>query len=161
MRSRSEAARQGSGSDGAADAPQMSRAERAEARKRELEQAPSEPTSADTPAPHPEVTAASRREANREAVRAARFDVPASTAGREGDRVLVTIGKQILYPVKYNGFEVGPLSLEVQLDPGETFEAAYQRARLVLAQLFEAEYDLQLRAFKDRLEHSRQSMKED
>src|SRR5690349_15140793 len=49
-----------------------------------------------------------------------------------GDSITVTIGKEILYPVKFNGVEVGPLSMTVRIRQGETAGKAYERARVVL-----------------------------
>lgn len=73
----------------------------------------------------------------------------------DGAAVTVTIGKTNLCPVKYNGFDVGPLSMTVKVGRTETPVEAYQRARLVLTELYEAEFSLRLQDFKRHLEAAR------
>lgn len=73
----------------------------------------------------------------------------------DGASVTVTIGKTNLCPVKYNGFDVGPLSMTVKVGRTETPVEAYQRARLVLTELYEAEFSLRLQDFKRHLEAAR------
>lgn len=77
-----------------------------------------------------------------------------------GDSLTVTMGKEILYPVKFNGVEVGPLSATVRIRPGETAAQAWGRARGVLEQLFEAEFDLQVKQLADHLGRARDRVRE-
>ena len=76
-------------------------------------------------------------------------------ASYDGASITVTIGKTNLCPVKYNGFDVGPLSMTVKVGRMETPVQAYQRARLLLTELYEAEFSLRLQDFKRHLEAAR------
>jgi hypothetical protein len=73
-----------------------------------------------------------------------------------GDTLTVTMGKELIFPVKFNGFEVGPLSTTVTVRDGETPAHAYDRARGVLEQLYAAEFDLQLAQFVEHVDRARQ-----
>lgn len=64
-----------------------------------------------------------------------------------GDSLTVTIGKEIIFPVKFNGVEVGPLSMTVRVRAGETAGQAYTRARIVLEHLFETEFAVRMKDF--------------
>jgi hypothetical protein len=44
-----------------------------------------------------------------------------------GDKIVVTIGEQNFMPHRYQGFRVGPFSVETQLLEGETYLDAYNR----------------------------------
>lgn len=59
-----------------------------------------------------------------------------------GDRVLVTHGKEVFFPVKFQCFEVGPVSFETAVGPGEDLPTAYARASAVAAAMFEAEFTM-------------------
>lgn len=59
-----------------------------------------------------------------------------------GDSVSVTAGKEIFFPVKFQGFEVGPISFQTAIGPGESLEQAYGRASSVVAAMFEAEFNM-------------------
>lgn len=48
-------------------------------------------------------------------------------------RVTVSWGKELYSPVKYESYEVGPFSLEVEIREGEDVEAALDRAHDFLA----------------------------
>ena len=73
----------------------------------------------------------------------------------EGDSVEISIGKSVLWPIKFNGFEVGPITLSVRVRKGETIADAYSRARLSAAVLFQAEYDIKLLEFEGQLAAAR------
>lgn len=101
-----------------------------------------------------------RRQAERTAANGEKVVPAGGHAGNaaaldEGDVLTVTMGKEVIYPVKYNGFEVGPLSMTVTVRKGETAASAYDRARGVLEQLYETELDLQLKQFVEHLDKAR------
>jgi hypothetical protein len=136
-------------SDGTAG---TSRAERAAARQARLAQA------AEGREPEPEVRA-DKRALDAATASAPRFPATLDEAMEatrprpmHGDRVKVTIGKMMFCPVKYQGYEVGPLSLEVEVQDGEDYLAAYNRARLLLTVMFEAEHELQRKEFDAHVE---------
>jgi hypothetical protein len=88
-----------------------------------------------------------------------RGDAGSATAASAGDELTVTIGKSSLFPVRYNGLEVGPLSMSVRLRQGETPAEAYGRARAVLEELYQAELDLRLKEFVDHLDEARKRVR--
>lgn len=77
----------------------------------------------------------------------------------EGDEIDVTVGKSTFYPVKHNGFDVGPIRVTVRLDRGESTGDAFRRARLVATQLYEAEFQIRLKEFSDMLGEGRQAVR--
>jgi hypothetical protein len=68
-----------------------------------------------------------------------------------GEEVEVTRGKETFFPVKFNGFDVGPISVRVVRREEETGEEAYIRAATSAAVMFQAEFDLKLAQYFDRL----------
>jgi len=72
-----------------------------------------------------------------------------------GDSLTVTIGKEIIFPVKFNGVEVGPLSMTVRIRVGETAGQAYTRARIVLEHLFETEFAVRIKDFIAHVDEAR------
>lgn len=56
------------------------------------------------------------------------------------------LGKQIIYPVKFNGYEVGELEALVSLEPGETVGDAYRR---VMPQLRELRAEMAKDAYEE------------
>lgn len=76
-----------------------------------------------------------------------------------GDSIEVTIGRSIIYPVKFNGLEVGPLTMSVRVRQGETPGQAWSRARSVLEELYQAELDLRLKEFVDNLDEARKRVR--
>ena len=80
----------------------------------------------------------------------------------EGDQLLVTIGKETYYPggaQKFNGFEVGPMSVTVTIRKNETAAQAWVRGRSVLENLFEAELVLRIDEFVAHLDQARKTVR--
>jgi len=75
-----------------------------------------------------------------------------STELGAGATITVTIGKEVFWPVKHNGFEVGPISVAITVGTGESARDAYVRARTVAATMFEAEFELRRVQFFNHLE---------
>lgn len=69
-----------------------------------------------------------------------------------GDTVDATIGKETFYPIKFNGFDVGPIRVTTTVREGETGDDAFLRARGSAEAMFLAEFDLKLRDYFKRLE---------
>lgn len=59
-----------------------------------------------------------------------------------GDHFVVTVGEEKFFPVKFQGFTVGPVSFETVVGPGEDAAAAYSRASAVAHAMFEAEFQM-------------------
>lgn len=70
---------------------------------------------------------------------------------RPGEKLLVTLGPQKFFPVKFNGFEVGPFAAELTVREGETGEQTFLRAHSMLSRLDEAEFALSWDRCKQRL----------
>jgi hypothetical protein len=58
-----------------------------------------------------------------------------------GEVLEITLGKTTIFPVKFNGFEVGPFTIRGELRPGESYAAGYTRLRSILRDLMSAEID--------------------
>lgn len=85
---------------------------------------------------------------------AGRMHVPVgSLAG--GDTFTVTTGQETYYPVKYNGYTVGPVSHTTSVRAGESAEDAWMRASLVCELLFEAEFQVKTELYFKRLREVR------
>ena len=67
-------------------------------------------------------------------------------------RLTVVWGEEYFQPVQYNGFKVGPFSLEVDIQQGVTVEATYHAAWIILDQLARKQFDEKLDAYLDRLQ---------
>ena len=79
-----------------------------------------------------------------------------------GDQLLVTLGKEVYYPggaQKFNGFEVGPMSITVSVRKNESAAQAWVRGRTVLEQLFEAELVLRIDEFVEHLDKARKTVR--
>lgn len=59
-----------------------------------------------------------------------------------GDRVEVTVGRQVFNPEKYCSFEVGPVRVSVTVREGESGAEAYVRASTAAQTMFESEYQI-------------------
>lgn len=70
---------------------------------------------------------------------------------RPGETLTVTIGQETFKPLDYHSFSVGPIVVGITIQPGETAEQAYSRARIAAETLFEAEFELKVKSFKDHL----------
>jgi len=70
---------------------------------------------------------------------------------RPGDTLTVVIGAETYYPVKFNGFTVGPLSATTVIRPDEKAGDAYSRVHRYLSVLFETELQIKRQQFKARL----------
>ncbi len=57
-----------------------------------------------------------------------------------GDRIHFTAGKETFYPGRAIGFEVGPITVETSIGPGEEAGDAYARAVTTAYVMFEAEF---------------------
>lgn len=68
----------------------------------------------------------------------------------------MTAGKEHYTPQPGNGFEVGPVSVEVTLRMGEGVDEFFLRAHRTLDIAFEAEFDLKRRQFWARLAESKE-----
>lgn len=81
-----------------------------------------------------------------------------------GDQLLVTMGKEVYYPggaQKFQGFEVGPMSITVSIRKGESGAQAWVRGRSVLEHLFEAELKLRIAEFVEHLDVARKTVRGD
>lgn len=79
-----------------------------------------------------------------------------------GDSLTITMGKEVYYPggsQKFNGFEVGPMSITVTIRAGESAAQAWVRGRSVLEHLFEAELDLRISEFVEHLDIARKTVR--
>jgi len=76
-------------------------------------------------------------------------------AADPGDVITVTRGAERYCPVKYNGFDVGPVSVTVTVREGESHAEAYMRATATCDVLMQVEFDIKLKEFRDRLEKGR------
>ncbi len=68
-----------------------------------------------------------------------------------GDEVTFTAGRELYAPVKYNNFEVGPVTVKTCVGPGETAAEAYARAAVAAKTMFEAEFHLKRIEYFQRL----------
>lgn len=68
-----------------------------------------------------------------------------------GDRIHFTAGKETFYPGRAVGFEVGPITVETTLGPGEEADDAYVRAVTSAYVMFEAEFHQKRVAYFKRL----------
>lgn len=68
-----------------------------------------------------------------------------------GDRLGVSIGKETYFPIKFNGFDVGPVSIETTVREGESGADAYLRVRGAAEAIFQAEYEVKVKDYFDRL----------
>jgi hypothetical protein len=73
-----------------------------------------------------------------------------------GDWVEATAGKELFFPIKFQSFEVGPITVGVHTREGETYATAFMRASLAAEELFEAEFEVKLRGFADRVKRARE-----
>ncbi len=62
--------------------------------------------------------------------------------GFSGDVFTVTVGEEKFFPVKFQGFTVGPVAYTTALGPGEDAASAYARASAVAHAMFEAEFQM-------------------
>lgn len=53
--------------------------------------------------------------------------------------------------MKYNGFDVGPVTVRTTVQPGEGYSEAYARARTAAYAMFEAEFKIKNKQYRDRL----------
>lgn len=72
-----------------------------------------------------------------------------------GDLLTVTMGKETFFPEKFNGFDVGPLTVSVTIRNGESAAKAWVRARSVLEQLYFAEFDLRVQEYMEHIGKAR------
>jgi len=87
------------------------------------------------------------------AVHGARPPAPAVKMDLErGDAVEVTVGKETFFPVKFNGFDVGPVTAKTTVRDRETPEDAYVRAATAAEVMFAAQFDVKMRQYFERFE---------
>lgn len=69
-----------------------------------------------------------------------------------GDTVSFTAGKETFYPGREVGFEVGPITVQTTVGPGEDTSSAYVRAVETAYVMFEAEFAQKRVGYFKRLE---------
>lgn len=62
-------------------------------------------------------------------------------------QISVTWGEQVIQPIQYNGFRVGPLSMTADVLPHETPREAYARVWRILDDLAREQFDAALQNF--------------
>lgn len=77
------------------------------------------------------------------------------------ETVLVTVGPETFSPVKYNSFSVGPISATARVEPGETLSSAYSRAYHNAHALFDAEYQIAVQRYFDRIRENAERLAAD
>lgn len=73
-----------------------------------------------------------------------------------GDAITVTTGAEHYAPIRYHGFDCGPFAITVHVRRGETPHDAVARARTVLAELMNTDFESKV---KDHLARIRQAAK--
>lgn len=68
-----------------------------------------------------------------------------------GDELSATLGPETYFPIKFNGFTVGPVAARTRVREGETGEQAWLRLHRFCDELFQAEFDISSRRYIDRL----------
>ncbi len=71
-----------------------------------------------------------------------------------GDAYVYTVGKETFFPVKCQGYEVGPIQVTVHLREGEGLEDMVKRAAQFANQVWEAEFSIKKKQFFQRLAES-------
>jgi hypothetical protein len=74
--------------------------------------------------------------------------VATSTAGAV---VTVTWGEEVLQPVQYNGFRVGPITVSMPVLSGESIAQAYERVWQIVDGLGQRQFQAKLDGWKARL----------
>ena len=69
----------------------------------------------------------------------------------DGDEVSWTAGKETFCPVKFHGFEVGPVTVTTRVRPRETAADAIARAKAVATAAWEAEFEEKLKLHLERV----------
>lgn len=72
----------------------------------------------------------------------------------EWETLTVTWGAEKFSPVQYQNFDVGPFSVTITSEPGLSLEEAHARALGHLKSVAEAQFEVQLRGFLDRLKQA-------
>ena len=65
--------------------------------------------------------------------------------------ITVTWGEEVLQPIQYNGFRVGPLTITAPILPGETVLQAYHRLWTMLDKLGREQFDRKLSGWLERV----------
>ena len=73
------------------------------------------------------------------------------------DIVTVVWGKELIAPVQYNNFEVGPFTMTTEVLPHETPEEAWARAYGFLDRQARASYAEKLKTFREHYVGSQQA----
>lgn len=76
-----------------------------------------------------------------------------------GQMITVTWGEEVLQPIQYNGFRIGPITLSTPVKEGETVEQAYSRVWAMLAKLGERQFTDKLDTFKNHLREGAASVR--
>ena len=74
---------------------------------------------------------------------------PAGFKLTQGGQISVTWGEEVLQPVQFNGFRVGPISMTAPILPGETPREAYERVWNALNELAEKQFVAKAKTFGD------------
>lgn len=98
------------------------------------------------------IAALEQRVANAQAGKQpARTGGPVPDKAFPGDTVTFTVGRELFAPVKYNTFEVGPISVTTTVGPGETMADAFARAHAMAYVMFESEFHLKRVQYFERM----------
>lgn len=77
----------------------------------------------------------------------------------KGDRISLTIGQEMFVSGKYGGsFTVGPITVEIQVQEGETLVDAQVRLRQVASITWETEFQLKLSQYPQRAEQVKENL---
>jgi hypothetical protein len=75
------------------------------------------------------------------------------------DTVTVTWGKQLIAPVQYNNFEVGPFVMTSEVRPGEKPSEAMTRVYAVLEGFARESYKTKIAAFREAFAAANQAVR--
>lgn len=74
-------------------------------------------------------------------------------------QITVTWGEEVIQPIQYNGFRVGPLSMTVDVLPHETPREAYARVWKLLDDIGQEQFAQKLAGFMQRAKASGQAVR--
>ena len=69
----------------------------------------------------------------------------------ERQRIVVTAGREVYAPIPYHTFEVGPLTVDMEIDPVEGASEAQERGLEILDGLFTRQFESKMAGFFERL----------
>lgn len=65
----------------------------------------------------------------------------------EGDVITLTIGPETYFPIRFNGFAVGPITMSTRVSIGESGRQAYLRLKRALEALLREEFETAAKRF--------------